>query len=305
MIHGYDNSSEEFWEIDGESLHQYGWSCSTVGGTRLALPPRRGENQVYAYRPGAMFRPKLADQRPLTLAMWVTGQYDLATGLPSADHVVAWNDAWNFLRNLVWKIEGQQFTLTRRWKLTVAGTPTLVVADAQAELSGTLEPTMTGRTRADFQMDLTLADPYFYGRADPDTANSKTEITFNRDEYTNVLNAGADFVGYGGDMLVVFYGPLTNPVLANYGPPDTPFDAPIWAKYNGTIAAGDSVRLYVPDFTCSYYDVSAGRTTNTIEKVTNSGARHWFGLMPKVNRIRLTADSGTGTAQIRFRPPYV
>ena len=42
------NNTEEWWDINGVSLHQYGWSVTTVGGSRYDLPPRRGENMTMA-----------------------------------------------------------------------------------------------------------------------------------------------------------------------------------------------------------------------------------------------------------------
>jgi hypothetical protein len=307
-IHGYDNNTDEFWEIEGESLHQYGWSVSTIGGSRFAMPPRRGDNQKYAYRPGMRFRPKVPDSRTLTLAMWVTGQYDLATGLQAADHRIAWNDSFDFLRRLVWKVEGRQFTLTRRWKLTVAGTPTIVTADALAELGNTMEPTMTGRQRAEFQMDLLLADPFFYGRSglpnNPSYPNypwTTVDVPRNlssadHDTWTHVTvtNPGYDVAAFGS-LYVDFVGPLKNPVLAN----DSAHPQ-VWVKYNGEIDEGVTIRLVVPDFLA----FQRSNNHNYIQNITHSGARHWFGLLPGDNTLTLITAEGTGKATVWFRPPY-
>ena len=40
---------------------------------RYNLPPLRGSNITVPYRPGTIFRQKLADQRQIDLVMWVTG----------------------------------------------------------------------------------------------------------------------------------------------------------------------------------------------------------------------------------------
>jgi hypothetical protein len=302
--HGYDVNTDEYWEIEGHSLHQHGWSVATIGGSRFALPPRRGENQMMPYRPGTVWRPKVADARTLNLVMWVTGQYNLADGLPAADHRVAWNDSWDYLRRLVWKVEGRQFLLTRRWKLTVGGHPTIVTADARAELAGTMDPTMTGRHRADFQMDLLLADPYFYGRANPTVAWSATEVALTvnlqsdpvntRDVYT-AFNPGYDLAGYGS-LEIDLIGPLKNPVVLNASPePD------MWVRFGATIDAGVTIRLSVPDFLA--YQVSNNH--NYIGRISHSGARHWMGLVPGANYLTLLTDEGTGSAVVRYQPPYV
>ncbi len=154
------NSTEEYWSIDGVSLSQFGWAVTTVGGSRYDLPTRRGENRVFAYRPGAVHRPKLPDARVIELVMWVTGT-DPATGAQVADPRLRWNDSWDTLRRLVWKPNGAQVTLTRRWFLTVSGSPTLVTADAQAEVVDSMAPTTTGWPRRPFTLSLLLADSYF------------------------------------------------------------------------------------------------------------------------------------------------
>jgi hypothetical protein len=102
------NSTEEFWSVDGVSLHQYGWAVTTVGGSRYDLPPRRGSNMPIAYRPGQVHRNKLPDERVITLVMFMVGA-DPGTGpaigsSPTVDDErVQWNDNWDFLRRLVYK----------------------------------------------------------------------------------------------------------------------------------------------------------------------------------------------------------
>lgn len=285
------NSTDEYWTIDNVSLHQFGWSVTTFGGSRWDLPPRRGSNITLAYRPGQIHKPKLPDSRPIILAMWVTGGYDLASGNPATDQRLAFNDSWDFLRQLVWRVEGRQFRLGRRWMVTVAGTPQMVVADAQAELTGTMTPTMTGRTRADFAMDLFLADPFFYG---PPVGTGGLGIPVARNVTTSVVNPGNDIAGYG-NFEVDLIGPLTNPKLTNTAP-----DPDVWVKYTGTIATGRTLTLKVATFQALRDD-----GPNLIKGISHYGARHWFGLQPGANPVTLTSDTGTGSALLRFRPPYV
>lgn len=218
--------------------------------------------------------------------MWVTGT-DPGTGNSVADPTLRWNDSWDFLRRLVWKADGSQVTLTRRWKLTVSGTPALVAADALAEIADTMEPTMSGRQRAEFTMTLLLADPYFYG-AEVTTAVPLTTSTA-------VSNLGHDIAAYG-HLEVDFIGPLTNPKLTNYTPnPD------VWVKYNGAIGSGNTVRLKVHDFQANLVSTGA----NHIDKISHAGSRYWMTLPPGANSLYLTADSGTGSVVVRYRPPYV
>lgn len=282
------NSSVEYWEIDGVSLHQYGWSVATVGGARYDLPPKRGQNIRTAYRPGALHRPKTPDERTVTLVMWVTGMVP-GTGASTGDQILRFNDSWDFLRRLVWKPNGTQVTLTRRTRLTIGGTPQILVATAKAEVVDTMEPTMSGRTRADFVMSLLLSDPFYYGeRIETDPMDVGESVA--------VWNPGYDVAAYG-DLEIDLIGPLTDPVLTNSTPtPD------VWVKVAGVTNTGQSIRLNVGAYTA----IGLHDGSNVIWRVTHSGARTFMGLHPGTNLLQLTTSvpGQTGTAVVRFSPPY-
>lgn len=282
------NSSPEFWEIDGVSLHQYGWSVTTLGGSRIDLPPRRGENIKLANRRGTKHRPKIPDSRILSLQMWVTGA-DPATGIPAADQVLRWNDSWDFLKRLVWKSQGRQVTLTRRQWLTVDGTPTMVIADALVEISDTMSPTMTGRTRADFVMNLLMADPFFYDR-------TQRQIRVDLDTPTSIDNPGHDDAI---DMEIDFVGKLTAPTLTNATP-----EPNVWVKSSQAITAGRTVRLDVGSYQANYI---AGAIGTVLGSISHAGSLSWMKLEPEGNLVTLTSTSGSdaGHALVRYRPVYV
>jgi hypothetical protein len=278
------NSSTEFWSCDGTSLHQFGWSVTTVGGDRYNVPTRRGSNIDYAYLPGSLHRNKTPMSRPMALLMWLTAS-DPATGIPAADPTLQWNDSWDFLRRLFWKPSGSQVTLTRRWRLSSEGG--LFSADAQAELVGTMNPAMTGRYRADFAVEFLLADPFFYGAQE--TQNLTLNVTHP------VTNKGHD-VSKSAFMSIDLVGPLTNPTLTNLTTaPTTSF------TYTGTIAAGSTLKVNVSQFQA----LLSPALTNQIAKITHSGNRNWFALNPGVNNVKLTASSGTGSGVLRWRAPYI
>lgn len=309
------NSSDEWWSIvdlDGSeiSLHQWGWSVTTVGGSRYDLPPRRGSDMTMAYRPGQIHRRKLPDARPVSLVMFMVG-WDPGTGTAPADQRLQWNDNWDQLRRLVYRhslLQDQRVKLTRRWLLTADTFPTtrtgdiciqgdpgvpapgprLLTAFALAEMTGTMDPSMTGRFRSDFQLDFTLSDPYFYG----DTVAA----TLNVGSPVYIWNDGHDVAG-SGYLQVDLYGRLINPRITNFAT-----DPNSWVQYNGTIGVLDHLLMDVNRFQC--YNVLT--KANFIGKVTSYGARFWVSLLPGVNKLELTADSGsTGTAVVSFRPPYV
>jgi hypothetical protein len=320
------NNTEEWWSINGVSLHQYGWSVTTVGGSRYDLPPRRGSNQMIAYRPGQVLRKKLPDSRPITLLMFMVG---FPAGAESAqrlledfDQRTQWNDNWDFLRRLVWEpyigADGL-IQLTRRWRLTAPKFPTsrsssdpscivgdpgvpasgvsrIVAATANAENTGTMAPNMTGRFRSDFQFDLNLPDPYFY-------SSSAVTATLNPGQTVWVWNDGHDVAAHSF-VTVRFVGPLTNPSLRNHM-----FDPVNSITYKGTIPMGKTVSLNVGAYRATVHDTGESSaqtpTNNRIRYVQASGAQWWFNVMPKSNRLSCTATSGSGHVELTYRHPYV
>jgi len=211
-----------------------------------------------------------------------------ATGARVSDPGLKWSDNWDTLRRLVCPANGAQVTLTRKWRLTVSGTPTVVSATAAAELVGSMAPTMTGRTRSEFVVEFLLADPLFYG-----TQSTTSGIAIGSP--TTITNPGHEVAAHYG-VEVDLIGPLTNPRLTNSTPnPD------VWVQYTGTISSGVTVRLNVTDFSATRLSDSA----NVIAGISHSGARHWMGLLPGANSLTLTASAGSGTATVRYYPPYL
>jgi hypothetical protein len=280
------NSSEEWWAVDGVSLHQYGWSVATIGGSRYDVPTRRGDDIRLAYRPGEVHRPKLVEPRTVTLVMWMTGT-NPASGTVASDGILQWNDNWDTLRRLFWRPNGGRVTLTRRTKLTISASPTILVTEAQAELTDTLAPRMTGRTRVEFAVNFLLADPFFYGPLATENFALNTPVT--------VTNPGHETAAHN-NLEIDFIGPLTNPRLTNATPsPD------VWVQFTGTVSSGQTLRLSVPNFTATRVSDSA----NLIAGISHSGTRYWMALQPSSNLLTLTASSGSGSAQLRYRPPYI
>lgn len=314
------DNTEESWILNGVSVHQFGWSVTTVGGSRYDIPPRRGSNMVVGYRPGQVNRPKMPDARTITLVMWMAG-WDPALGpvagpLPTSENQrTQWNDNWDTLRRMVFEnyLNDGLISITRKWRLTAPtfpttrvgdiviagdpGTPTsgvsrLLAATAYGEIAGNMAPTMTGRTRSDFQIDLTLPDPYFY-----DSTTSQATLTRGGPVY--VWNDGHDVAAHN-NLTVDLVGPLTNPLVYNLTPqPD------IHLSYFGTIPSGQIVTLNIGRFTAIQHAPSATTGVNKIAAMSNSGSRLWLNLLPGANKLSLAADAGTGTAVVRWRHPYI
>lgn len=313
------DSSPEYWSVanldgsDPVSLHQWGWSVTTVGGSRYDLPPRRGSDITIAYRPGQVHRRKVPDARQITLSMFMVG-WDPATGQAPDDQLTQWNDNWDLLRRKVFRhylLPDQRVRLIRRWFLTAPTFPTtrtgdeciqgdpgvpapgkrLVSAFALAEMTGQMPPSMTGRFRAEFELDFTLPDPYFYG------GTTVSATLRNNGTPTYIWNDGHDAAG-PGYIQVDLYGPLIDPVITNLSTnPDS------WVKYTGTIALGEHYRYVINRFTAER--ILTNGAINKIAGISNYGARYWVNVLPGANKFTLTAAAGTGTAVIAFRPSYV
>jgi hypothetical protein len=278
------NSSEEYWEIDGVSLNQYCWAIKSVGGSRLAVPKLRGDNTLLPFRDGRSFRSKNADSRVITLAMYVAG-IDPSTDQPhTSKQKVQFNDNWKTLQRLFWSPE-EQLTLTRRWWEN-STTPVLRTATALCELAGTMDPTMTGRTRADFAVDLLLSDPYFYG----------PEIS------VNLATTGTATVTNPGDVPVwstiniTLNGELVSPTITNQS-----ITPNVWMQVNTAVIA-NPININVADFTV----INSFDNSNLTGTVTHSGHRAWMRLNPGNNTLKLTSTgNSTGNAVLKFKPAYL
>lgn len=279
------NSSQEYWDVNGTSLNQFCYAIKTYGGSRLAVPKLRGENALLPFRHGRMYKPKTPDSKVITLAMWVAG-IDPATNQPASNQRTQFNDNWRALTDLFWS-PGQQIALTKRW-FQNASSPVLMQATAMCELAGTMDPTMTGRTRADFGVDLLLADPFFYA---PEVTTSTIEV----DEELEITNPGD--VETWVNLEIAFHGELLRPTLWNLD-----LDPQVWMTVDTLVQPGYKVDVNVGDYTAiRNYDGAEISAT-----VDHSGFRGWFKLNPGVNTIKLTSSGiGTGHAILKYRAAFL
>jgi len=183
-------SSVEYWSVIGLDgveipLNQYAWAVQSFGGSARGLPPLRGENPVYANRVGQAFRPKTADSRTISLEMFVNGMDPDTNGM-SDDPDLQFNLNLERLQAAFWT-PGSQIQLVRRWRTSTG----IRKGTALAQIAGTMEPEMTGRSRATFAVELLLADPFFY--SDPVTVQVPLDGTS-----VEIVNSGsAPTTGFG------------------------------------------------------------------------------------------------------------
>jgi hypothetical protein len=284
------NNTDEYLTIDGVSLHQYGWSVTTVG-TRLGVAPLRGDNGKAAYVPGELWTAKIPDGRTIGLNMFLTGA-DPATGEVVEDSRLRWNDSWAFLRQVFWNPDAQ-FTMGRRWWRTdpSTGQGAIVYAEAlgQLEPGADLVPAMTGRTRATFDVPIRLAHPFFYG-----DARSTEPISVA--ETTTIVHPG-DYAAFSRNLYIDLHGPLSAPRVTNTSPARS-----VYCGLSGTVAAGETLTLDVGNYLA--LSTTAAGTRNRTGEIYQSAYRPWLALQRGANSLTLTGG-GTGYARVRWRPPYL
>lgn len=265
----------ETWAIDGVPLLSIAAEVQRVDGA--LAPELRGSDRVYAFRPGAAFRPRVEDSGALTLGLWLLGQD--GSGSTPADFAVNYAAAERTLRRLLRPDGGAEFAITRTWSDDL-GTHTATGHG----IAGTIERARAGRHAGRVTVDISMADPFFYGSA----------VTV---PLVKGVPAVVDNLGDAGTMTVELdlIGALSNPVVTNSTP------APeIWVKVGTAIAAGDTVRL-VGDAATVLRDSDGA---NLIGALTHSGNRAWFRLGRGANSVTLSADSGAGSAVLRYWPVY-
>lgn len=281
------NLVTEFWEIDGQSLHTFGATASTLGGDLTGGVEMRGSNLEVPYRPGEIWRAKTPGARTISLGFLVTGLNPDGTSQPTADLERARrNENLRALRRLLWRDAGDRFTLTKHWLAAdfSVGSPTaaLTSASALAEFVGGMDPESEDGDVVSFSVDLLLADPFFYGAPVTRTATIATPTTVTNDGDATVT---------GSQASVVFTGPLTNPVLTIDGKT---------LRLGAVIGSGDAVTVDLDAYTATRTSDGA----NMIGALTHTGSRFLLPVPIGTKAMTLTG-SGSGSAALTFRPPHL
>jgi hypothetical protein len=269
------NATDTYWDVNGVSLQTLARNIETLA--ELDSPPEgRGENIVVPYRTGELFVPKTMGSRILPFKMWVRGTDDNGRVTNRKNQ---YDDNWRQLRNLLWGY-GNQFTLRKRFR--VGGV--LRTAVAQAEFAGGLKPTMIGRNASKFQVDLKLADPYFYDEA-----------------YTQVNLAASQVIAVAGDA------PTTDIVITALGARSKPrvrnAATATEVTYNNDLLVGDSAEIRIKEFRANLTKNGAA-ATRANATIIHSGAPEWLVLKPGNNSITSTG-SGTGLISLQYKAAWL
>lgn len=179
-----NESTQEFWAVDGVPLQTFAQNISTWGDTRQAPPPMRGDDLTIPHAVGQRWLPKQVEGRTITLQMWVSAANPDGTipalGQQRANFVAN----WNALRQLLWN-PYREFVLTKR--IQYPGDTAWTTVTAKAQYTGGMAPQMHSDRMATFSTDLFLADPYFYG---PEISAGSTILGDAR-TYRSTITLGA------------------------------------------------------------------------------------------------------------------
>jgi hypothetical protein len=258
------------------------WNISTFGGSRFGLPVNRGQNVQVPYRSGQAQQAKYLDQRTITLTMWLNGAGSVAGWQLPADQRLAFNNNWQRIRqafltrNAGGSVQGQ---LQRNWYLTQGGSPQLVTSTAMAEIAGSMDPTMNGRTGTAFSVDLLLSDPYFYGAARSQAVTGTGSVSA----------LGEGVVGEGFPSAV-------NAFTVTLSAPATVTNTTAGVAF--TVGTGPAFPVVVD---CLNYTVTDNAGKNQAFYFSHAGSRMWMALLNGANTINVSA----GTATFAWNDAYV
>jgi hypothetical protein len=265
----------ETWTIDGVPLLSLASDVQRIDGA--LAPPLRGDDRQYAFRPGKEFRPRVADSSSLTLGLWLIGQD--GAGSTTAQYEANYAGSERVLRRLLRPDGGGEFSISKTW-VDDLGTHTATGHG----IAGSLERQRAGRHAGRVTVDIGMADPFFYGSA--------VAVALPVGVPVAVDNPGDDATTA---VVLDFAGPLSNPTVTN-----STLDPDVWVKFGTDLASGDGLSADVLA-TSVLRDSDAA---NLIGAVTHSGARAWLGLRRGSNTVKLSADSGAGSAALTFQPVY-
>lgn len=288
-VWAWGTANQEAWSFNGLPLQSaYGaWNIATFGGSRFSLPVFRGQNYTAPYRAGQGQRAKMPDSRTVTLAMWADGKGEHASQTyPTADPRLGFNNNLQQLRAALFAMGASgsaQGQLERNWYLTQGGVSQLVTATAMAELAGSMDLTMNGRTNSAFSVDFLLADPFFYG-----TAQAPAAIT----------TAGGTLTGLGEGVAGLGYPSDVASFTVQISAASTVTNSTAGVSFTFTPVGSPSYPVTVDVLNQTVVD-NAG--TSWGSALSHSGARAWMALLPGSNTIAVTA----GTATFRWTDCYV
>ena len=289
FAYGSSNAEAWYWTPAGGTQlplqSAYGaWNIATMGGSRFSVPVFRGQDYAVPYRAGQNHRVKLPDSRTVTLAMWADGQgLHSTTTYPASDQRLAFNSNLQQLRQALFSIGPNgsvQGQLARNWYIMQGGSPVLVQATAMAELAGSMDLTMNGRTNAAFSVDFLISDPFFYG----------TQVT------KACTGASTTVTGLGEGAAGLGYPSAVSGFSVQLSAAATVTNTTAGVSFTFTGPASFPVTVDVLNGT-----VTDNGGANLVSQITHSGSHAWMVVLPGANTVSVSA----GTATFTYNDCYI
>lgn len=298
--HPDDAVTEEYWDVDGFILNTVAYNIETIDG-REALPPRRGENFSIGNIPGRHWTPKIPDQKPLTLVMWVQG-----TGLESYSNDndrAMFNENWNKLKS-VFGVFDRLLKITRR-QLFPDG---IREQFCMAEISGVMALKAIDHYSGRFAVDLIMPDPSWYEQERDYTAvlndqglgmtfNEVFNMTFDTPTVSGPANVSMAIENPGDSPsfpTIYIIGPVTDPVVEHQ-------ELGLVLEFAITIPEG---QFLVIDTKLSRV-LLGGMESRYNTLVPGSSSLSSMRITPGRNTLRLRSDAGLGSMVVRYSPAYL
>lgn len=258
------NSTDVYWEVDGESLQTYAHNIVSWGGDREAPPSLRGGDLTIPYAPGRTWLPRTPDSRTVTLGMWVTGANPDGTIPADGDQRALFEKNWKALRRLLWTPR-RQISITKRFRLF--GDSTIHTATAKGQFVSGLNPTMNGAMRAAFTVDILLSDPYFYGEPIELELSSQEPVKdFEILGDDRTMRIDTEITGYVKKLRI------TNEVAEE-----------LWFEYDRELTTGKKALIRNAEFEATH-DL-LGTPVSSSGSINHKGDPFWMYLEPGINRL--------------------
>lgn len=283
MMRDFPITTDEYWTVDGYPLNQYAHNIESWGGTRQGVPSLEGDDLEYGDWAGERWMRKSPGSRIITIRGWVTGELAAGSVLDGVDPMSprqAFRQNWYMLRRLLWN-PYRQVKLSKRFRRP--SDLALIEVSAMVEFSDGLEPRTFSESGATWEVDLKLADPFFYSEL-------KTTPAFTGQTLETPATPlpAASQIYIEGD-----YSPKGVQINFSTGGSWKPIFKVINTPSAGGVAS--SVEIANVAMGANYtLDVDTGRITPAGPRVSAWSGRKMLELNPGVNSIQFAGSGSIG-----------
>lgn len=258
-------------------LQNHAWNISQFG-SRMRMAARRGGNNEVSYRDGTLWTAKDYEENELDLAMWVIGCEEDGD-IPDDPSDQFWENVQALRRMFVTdQVLGR---LHKFHPTQLDGLLDPLEVFANVEVRDAIDFTsQAGATRAAFIVRFVLPEVWFKGGLGGEAASTTRA---NDEEWT--VTVDSDVFIKDPTILLTGVGAASNVTIHNDS-----LGAGHWVKYNGVLAAAETVSIEVGAYK-AVFNPGALRVTGAIDW---SGQPQMFWLKPGENDLRIETTGSVG-----------